>query len=705
MRHSKIRIFVMRILLAVIATLAATTEASAQMSPSADSYINTADATTNYGSSTLLDVDRTLRSTYIQFDLTSIPSGSTVARATLTLYVNSVATAGSFNVDYANGTWSEGSLDASNAPGAGAVIASEVAVSATSKNQYLLIDVTPAVQAWLNGSEVNNGVVLVANGTFNATFDSKENTGTSHPAELDIVFSSNNAGTLTGITTASSSGLTGGGTSGSLNLSLTTSCGNDQTLQWTGSAWACSSVGTGTITGITVSAGLSGGGTSGNLPLDVDSSQVPLLGSTNTFLATQQFNGPVNLPATIGPNTGVIYIGSTPMLHNYFGSSTSNPNNTFVGGAGNFSLTTANALVGVGFTALPNVTTSSGSVAVGTDALPQLTSGDYNTAVGAFAGQTLDSTPMTGSYNTFLGAGAAATTGNLTNAAAIGSNAVVGQSNSVVLGCVLGMNSCAGSVNVGIGTTSPQQTLDVSGGNAIIRGPQNFGVAGQKAYLYLGDTNHFIEAQNNLGLIIQTNDDPNPLTIYDGSNGIPGGLVTIGQIPLNNLLELPFQIAPGLGHALSDYWYTYSSRRWKSNVRRLHGALDKVERLRGVSYDLKKNGKHEIGVIAEEVGAVVPEVVTWDKNGKDATSVDYERLTALLIEATKEQQKLIRSQERQIKADQSELTGEQVAGSIRQSQINQLASQVKTVQAVLRDTARPANAKLAMSSPDHGANR
>ena len=70
--------------------------------------------------------------------------------------------------------------------------------------------------------------------------------------------------------------------------------------------------------------------------------------------------------------------------------------------------------------------------------------------------------------------------------------------------------------------------------------------------------------------------------------------------------------------------------------------------MRGVSYDLKDSGKHEIGVIAEEVGAVVPEVVSYEKNGKDAAGVDYARLTALLIEATKEQQKLIQQQQDQI---------------------------------------------------------
>jgi Tfp pilus assembly protein FimV len=104
-----------------------------------------------------------------------------------------------------------------------------------------------------------------------------------------------------------------------------------------------------------------------------------------------------------------------------------------------------------------------------------------------------------------------------------------------------------------------------------------------------------------------------------------------------------------------------------------HGT-GKVEQLRGVSYELKSNGKHEVGVIAEEVGAVVPEIVTWDQNGKDAQSVDYSRLTALLIEATKEQQAVIQQQQEQMKT--------------QQEQIAQLTSQVKTIQASLKTSGR-----------------
>jgi hypothetical protein len=165
----------------------------AQITPLADSYTNTAASTTNYGANALLDVDGATQITYIQFNLASIPSSSVVSQATLKLYVNSVTTAGSFNVDYVNGAWSENTIDGTNAPALGTTIASGVSVTTKAKNQFILINVTSAVQAWLSGSEPNDGIALVANSTFNATFDSKENTTMSHPPELDIVFAGSGA--------------------------------------------------------------------------------------------------------------------------------------------------------------------------------------------------------------------------------------------------------------------------------------------------------------------------------------------------------------------------------------------------------------------------------------------------------------------------------------------------------------------------------
>src|ERR1700722_7131586 len=150
------------------------TAAHAQVTPSQDSFTNNADATTNYGANVLLDVNGAKEIAYIQFDVASIPSGASVSQATLKLYVNAVTTAGSFNVDYVNGSWEESTLDASNAPPLGASIASNVSITTADKNQYILINITPALEAWLNGSQTNDGIALVANNTFNASFDSKE---------------------------------------------------------------------------------------------------------------------------------------------------------------------------------------------------------------------------------------------------------------------------------------------------------------------------------------------------------------------------------------------------------------------------------------------------------------------------------------------------------------------------------------------------
>ena len=81
----------------------------------------------------------------------------------------------------------------------------------------------------------------------------------------------------------------------------------------------------------------------------------------------------------------------------------------------------------------------------------------------------------------------------------------------------------------------------------------------------------------------------------------------------------------------------------------MHGTLGKVEQLRGAEYTYTANGKHDIGMIAEEVGKVVPEVVSYEENGKDARGIDYARLTALLVEAVKQQQSEIRRLEAKVR--------------------------------------------------------
>ena len=78
----------------------------------------------------------------------------------------------------------------------------------------------------------------------------------------------------------------------------------------------------------------------------------------------------------------------------------------------------------------------------------------------------------------------------------------------------------------------------------------------------------------------------------------------------------------------------FSDERLKDNIETIENGLAKVNELRGVSYS--KDNKKSIGVIAQEVEKVLPEIVITGKTEEKLKSVDYGRLTAVLIEAIKE---------------------------------------------------------------------
>jgi hypothetical protein len=107
-------------------------------------------------------------------------------------------------------------------------------------------------------------------------------------------------------------------------------------------------------------------------------------------------------------------------------------------------------------------------------------------------------------------------------------------------------------------------------------------------------------------------------------------------------------IAGGNARIESGYnWLTNSDVRYKKNITTLETSLDKVMKLRGVRFDLVGDtefsgsyGKN-IGFIAQELETVIPEVVVTGADGYK--SVAYDKLTAVLTEAIKEQQKQIES--------------------------------------------------------------
>jgi hypothetical protein len=78
----------------------------------------------------------------------------------------------------------------------------------------------------------------------------------------------------------------------------------------------------------------------------------------------------------------------------------------------------------------------------------------------------------------------------------------------------------------------------------------------------------------------------------------------------------------------------FSDVRLKSNIKTFENGLDAVEKLRGVRYT--RDDKENIGVIAQEIEEILPEIVLTADDKMGTKSVDYSRLTAVLIEAVKD---------------------------------------------------------------------
>ena len=107
-------------------------------------------------------------------------------------------------------------------------------------------------------------------------------------------------------------------------------------------------------------------------------------------------------------------------------------------------------------------------------------------------------------------------------------------------------------------------------------------------------------------------------------------------------------ISAGGGISTSGNVTAYSDIRIKKDVKTIENALDKVCKLRGVEYTRISNDEREIGVIAQEVKEIVPELVDIKDNSdsfgegiSDIHTMKYQNTVGLLIEAIKELQKKV----------------------------------------------------------------
>lgn len=192
-------------------------------------------------------------------------------------------------------------------------------------------------------------------------------------------------------------------------------------------------------------------------------------------------------------------------------------------------------------------------------------------------------------------------------------------------------NSLAVQNKVGIGTTSPTSALDVTG---------DVGIGGTAAI------------SGGLG-VGTTFSQPSNISSMPANGLIVEGSVGIGTTSPAARLQVG---TSGDGTvALANAWNVFSDERLKTDVVPLEKAKEMVDALSGYYYRWRKgeDGSRQIGVLAQEVERVLPELVDETKGG--IKTVDYAKLSTVLIEAFKEAEKMRKAQFEELKAENEKL--------------------------------------------------
>ena len=124
--------------------------------------------------------------------------------------------------------------------------------------------------------------------------------------------------------------------------------------------------------------------------------------------------------------------------------------------------------------------------------------------------------------------------------------------------------------------------------------------------------------------------------------------VTTGDPTQTSVSSTKLNFNPSTGNFSATQFTSLSDATKKTNIRTIENSIELTKQLEGVRFDWIDNHKPSLGLIAQEVEKVFPELVETSNDG--TKSVSYGNIVGILIEAIKEQQVRIEELERKINA-------------------------------------------------------
>jgi hypothetical protein len=376
-------------------------------------------------------------------------------------------------------------------------------------------------------------------------------------------------------------------------------------------------------------------------------------------------------------------------FNSFFGSNagaanTTAINNAFFGQGAGFKNTTGGNNTFLGNGAGLNNVASGGNTFVGSLAGQGNSSGTLNTFVGVnagtanvgssnntFIGANAANTNLTGSGNTYIGSGTDGAT-IITNSTAIGLNAFAGQSNSVILGSINGVNGAAADTSIGIGITQPAAKVhikDSSSSNTtlLIEGSAAAGTgieinntpSSTGDWLIFADgginsccTLHFVNKNPIIAGEVFAINAAKTATAGNGNVNVNGDFTVAGVI---NFGVLGNNGNTNLCRNAAGYLATCSSSlRYKKDLQPYTSGMSLINKLNPITFRWKQDNMLDLGFGAEDVEKVEPLLVTHNAQGQ-VEGLKYDRITALLVNAMKEQQTQITEKQTQITHQQEQM--------------------------------------------------